>query len=438
MNRHLSSRLAAHANARQVQASILADRAAAVVDRAAGTIWGSLLRALRKRPFNAYAVTAHHIRELVPTLARSIDAHLNRLAIWGHRQTVAAMRDTLPMRYLRAGTAAHLFEEDRVVLPDPQRQPGSVTLALGALGLEPVDVPDEEPASAEMDDEQQRAAFLGLLFPPPTLEETEAIVYAPVQGRTWQDRLEGATRTSASPSMLASTVAIGFSQGKTAQEIARQLLPIVDGVRSTARRIARTESLRVSHEVQMQAWEGLGDLCVGFQIHATLDQNTRPEHAARNGTIYYKEPTGNQAGLDEMPRPPLEANGVCAWSCRCHLSPVLTANRDVLDDPDKLAVFTTAEDKLVPDPLTYSQWFDRAPQQHRETAVGVRRYRAVAAQGGVPSWEAFLDPDTGSVMPLNRLQDETTEERARRVLRVRQQMQERRELLRKVAMMGWA
>lgn len=430
MNRYLSMRLAAHANSRQVEASMLADSAARVVDRAAASVWGSLLRSIRSRPLNPYGVTQDHFRHLVPVMAKAIDTSLKRIALWGRRQTLLSLRSTMPLRYLRAGAVRSVGESLLENVPD-QWRPGTIELTpSGGEYLWPDDI--------EMSEEEERDQFLAMLFPPPSIEETESIVYSPVQGRTWIERLEGATRTSASPQQIASTVAIGFAGGKTAQEIARDLLPVVDGVRSTARRIARTESLRVSHEVQMRAWDGLGDLCIGFQIHATLDQNTRPEHAARNGIIYYKHPTGNQRSVDEMPRPPLEADGRIAWNCRCHTSPILAPDRSIADDAGRMAVFTDAEEQLVPDPLTYSEWFDRAPLAARQTAVGVRRYKVVSdALGASPSWEYFIDPDQGGIMPMASLRDETDDDRAARVGRVRQQMGERREWLRKAKMLGW-
>ena len=52
----------------------------------------------------------------------------------------------------------------------------------------------------------------------------------------------------------------------------------------------------------MDAHAQLGDLVAGWQVHATLDERTRPEHAARNGTIYWLHPKAGQKGVGEMPR----------------------------------------------------------------------------------------------------------------------------------------
>ncbi len=120
--------------------------------------------------------------------------------------------------------------------------------------------------------------------------------------------------------------------GQSQQEIARAILPAVQGVRASARRIARTESLRVAGAVQMDTHEGLGDLVVGYRVMATVDKNTRAWHAKRDGTIYYADPAPGQKGYAQMPHPPEEpadpaerpaGTPQMAFNCRCTLIPVL-------------------------------------------------------------------------------------------------------------------
>jgi uncharacterized protein with gpF-like domain len=73
-------------------------------------------------------------------------------------------------------------------------------------------------------------------------------------------------------------------------------------------------------------------LLIGYQVHATLDQHTRPWHKQRDGTVYYKNPGPGQKGMAQMPNPPDEAADPrerppgtphTAWNCRCYLTPVL-------------------------------------------------------------------------------------------------------------------
>ncbi|VTS03321.1 phage minor head protein [Tuwongella immobilis] len=158
------------------------------------------------------------------------------------------------------------------------------------------------------------------IFPAPTREEVARVVY----GRNWPSHFASVTGLAA-PEAVAASVAVAAQQGLTPAELTRQLRPMLQGVQSAARRVARTELMRVSHHTRLAAYEQLGDLVIGYQIHATHDHRVRPEHLRRDGTIYYKQPTGDQLGIDKMPRPPLEADGTIAFNCRCYLTPVLAS-----------------------------------------------------------------------------------------------------------------
>lgn len=352
---HLSNRLAAKSSHRQVEAIIRADAAANAAERAIDTVWRDILLALRQE-HNAWAAQRRilHALRMLPHIARdAVGKSLTRLADWGYRTARRNLARTLPASVVRAvvltggqvgesrrwhdtthvgrrvGATSGKAEEHqfadratghletvvpgrddsssrRVLLEDA----GLLTLTNAGRTLQAADwmSPFREPAEpAPLQD------LLDLLFPIPSLDTLTSIVYAPVAGMTWEQRLTGATRF-ASPEALASTVLQGYAAGKTQQQIARDLMPVVQNVRTTARRIARTEGLRITHAAQHTAEEGMGEMVLGWQIHATLDEFTRPAHAARNGQIFYKDPGPGQKGLDEMPRPPLEADGSIAWS----------------------------------------------------------------------------------------------------------------------------
>lgn len=179
------------------------------------------------------------------------------------------------------------------------------------------------------------------------------------------------------PEQLASLVTSGFSAGSTPAELSRQIRPFVQGVASTARRVARNESMRIAHETRMQAYEELGEMVIGYQIHATMDARVRPHHAARSGTIYYKKPGPGQLGTNKMPRPPLEEDGTVAHNCRCWLTPVLEVQKQIEEDPAAKAVFTNARDELIPNPAVYTDWFDRADEGDKRRVVGARRLAIV-------------------------------------------------------------
>lgn len=121
---------------------------------------------------------------------------------------------------------------------------------------------------------------------------------------------------------IAATVWQGIADGKDRRAIAKDLAAKLNGDMVAARRVARTEGLRVATATTLQTAEQLGDDVIGYQIHAVLDERTRPEHRKRDGTIYYRNPGPGQKGFNEMPQPPQEPDGTIAFNCRCFLSPV--------------------------------------------------------------------------------------------------------------------
>lgn len=319
MNRHLTSHLAAKSEIRQVAASRLADAAADAVDQAMARHWRTILQSIR----NPLAYQARHNAHMgliaaVPAAKASVASSLYRIAAWGHQSARHNLQTSLPLGYLRSATASRFLPESLLEDEGDKQQPGILELILRSLGKAPgedVDFVSLAGKAFASDAGERKKAFLELLFPPPPKHVVDSIVYAKVQGRTWEQRLEGATRTSATPQQLAEIVGQGVAAGKTQQQIAKDLLPAVDGIRSTARRIARTEGLRVAQTMQVRAWDGLGDMLLGYQVRSVLDERTRDEHRLRNGRCYYKDPEPGQLGLEECPQPPLEADGTIAWNC---------------------------------------------------------------------------------------------------------------------------
>ena len=448
MPNRISSRLAARTGIRQVDAVLKADQAARGVDRAIAGLWRELLDILRNPQGYAanYRRARYILQQLRPTVQRAIRERLQQLAQWGHHSAAQLLVQTLPVKYLRAAAPVPVeavegyFDEISQTWVAIGFHTGSADQAVSLFEA-------PEPAEPAPSDDELRRLYQELIFPPPARDLVDRIIFAPTAGRSWQERVAGLSRL-ASPETLAGILASGISAGKSQREIAKDLLPAVQNVRSSARRIARTEGLRVAHAIQQQAYDQLGDLVIGQQIHAQLDQNTRSWHASRSGTIYYDNPTGDQKGPFQRPNPPEEAadpserpagTPQTAYNCRCWLSPVLAPPPEVTEDPARLAVFTTNADKVIPDPAEYSTWFDRANERRRKIAVGAKRYAAIQKQlGNQPiTWEHFLDPDTGDLVPLTQLQAESDAERAQRIAQVRSLIAERAVLIRTTSTFGF-
>ena len=442
MNR-ITSRLAARAGTRQIEAIIKADAAADSADRAITRLWSQVLALLRStsNPWEAHHRTRHLFRDLAPTLHNTLSDSLTGIASWGHQSAVANLVRTLPRDYLALAAGRRFATlESRELREDLARDfAGIITLGIdagGQLVARDRAAHLREPARQGMTIEEQYELFKRLLFPPPSMADLTRIVFGAFHGVRWDQRLAGVSRL-ASPEQMAGVIMAGYSQGKNQREIAKDLMPIVDNVRSAAKRIARTEGMRIAGEIQMDAHERLGSLCVGYQILATLDQHTRPAHRARNGQIFYKQPEVGQKGIDQMPRPPLESDGSLAWNCRCTLVPVLAPPSSLPKETGP--VFTTAEDKLIPDPTIYADWWQQADDRRRRLAVGSRRYSvAKDVLGHTPRYEHLVDPQTGALLSLDRLRAESPADRLARVALVRGEMAQRRAEIRTVATWGSA
>lgn len=301
---HPTRLLSSHASNRQEQAIARSASAAETVDRAIVSVWRWLLRLLRDQggdPFAAQARALNVFTPLASLTAMTLRTRLSGLARWGWRSARAGIAQALPLAYLEVATRAgrwRTIPESRKIFEAPHVQPprrsGSESEALahdacslpGNFGSQFSErrSSDHQPLlPLREDDGDPREALLGLLFPAP---DEDAI--SRLMGPNWYRQLAQATRL-ATPETLAGIVGAGHAAGKTQQEIARDLLPAVDGFRVSARRIARTEGLRIAHVTQMACHEQLGDLVAGYTIRATRDSHTRPAHLARDGLTWQRD-----------------------------------------------------------------------------------------------------------------------------------------------------
>jgi hypothetical protein len=308
------------------------------------------------------------------------------------------------------------------------------TIPKGHLGLITERKPILEDRRSEMEDQ-----IKDMIFDPLPPDKIATIVRGTTAGASWQSRL--AQQTSlAPPEHLATILTQDFNGQKSPAELARVLKDHVQGVASTARRVARNESMRIAHESRMDAYEDLGDMVVGYQIHATMDTRVRPHHAARSGTVYYKKPVSGQLGLDKMPRPPIEEDGTVAHNCRCWITPVLSINQEIEKDPTVKKVFSDKKGKLIPNPAVYTDWFDRAPEADKARVVGPKRLKVMRNQllpGEKINWGHFVNPATGRLLDVTHLENETFEARQKRLKKFTQLIWKRKQLTHKIYTYGY-
>jgi SPP1 gp7 family putative phage head morphogenesis protein len=252
-----------------------------------------------------------------------------------------------------------------------------------------------------------------LAFPPPSRQEVEDALRRPLPGGLdWDTRL----RSWAQPlrGQILSQLIDGLANGENVTDLEQRLRPITGGLAYKAWRIANTEAGKVMMRDYLSRVEGAGDLLAGQQIVAVMDERTRPAHAARHGTIYWRQQNGEYRSErgDLMPDLPDAPN------CRCIFIPVMqpppAAGADLV---------RTADNKLIADHLSYADWWEQASEAERKKAVGAKRYETMQQilGGQTPNWLDFLDADGKRLLTPDELRAEHPALRLLRITELKRQ-----------------
>lgn len=376
--RRAQSRLAARVNAVHDEAHARADRLADRVAAVSAAIWREMWAAILGT--HAYADRLRVAREQFERLTRAMEeqigAGLRGLLRQAHAGQARGLVETLPREYLDAIAASRniqLLEADSA---------GQVEI--GAEGVRTAVTPEH---------------WQDLLFPAPSEAKVNQIVMSPAgpDKIVWTDRLKRLSKL-VDADQAATAIAIGLSQGKSTRELAKDLVPAVQGYRSSAMRIARTEGLRVAHVGQMECHDQLGDLNAGFTIRATIDIVTRPKHAARNGRQWFKD-----SGADMRTTLAMEQDSLPdSPNCRCRLVPLLRPPANI--PAEAAEILKTA---IVPEVRTAQDWWATATVAQKRASVGVARYAAASSTlGRPPQFADFIDPQTADLVTPSRIQAE--------------------------------
>jgi hypothetical protein len=314
----LNATIAAHAHARQTKLIRKADAAAGRIDQLVRRLWRDFLARLKSG--QSWHILGPWLRQqlthLPVALHNSTVESLAHVVAWSYGSTRRSLVETIPEHALQQATPTRLHE-------------------------------------SRNNSGDNFSEFLKILFPPLTPHQVDSVLFA----GDWRQRLAAATKL-ADPNRLAQTLSTGLIFGKSHQQIAREILPLMQGVLSSAKRVARTECMRVADRAQMACHEQLGDLVIGYQIHSAHSPNSRSWHVRRDGTIYYVHPQPGQKGLRQMPNPPDEAEDSAerppgtpktAWNCLCYRTPVLRPETTAQPAP---AAQTPAHAVTLPDGQT--------------------------------------------------------------------------------------
>lgn len=197
-----------------------------------------------------------------------------------------------------------------------------------------------------------------------------------------RDRLSSNLWTSTQKQTIQAQLVDGLTSGEKVEELTRRIRGAVGSMSWQARRIARTETRRALEMAHLDSTlQALGPMVIGLQIQAVLDDRTRPEHAARHGTIYYKRPDGtfrSRAGVraPELPDAP---------NCRCTYVPVLDEPDLSPDETSKSAfdrAYEAATRDLVPDTKTLDELWDTFTPQQKRRFIGASRYDTLVEKLG--------------------------------------------------------
>jgi len=413
-----------------MRAETIADRIGGMVDFAVEEV---LITAIRRSPaISKQRRIASRLRRLTPDMINELDSMLSKFVVWNHKETVSLLARTIPRKWFRMIQPAVVLVGERVdeEPPVPEVVPPTVIdvppVAQGLAFTEPI-------VASRLTDAEWADWLARHVFPSPDTEMVTRIVYSPVAGENWQERITKLSQL-VQPESVAAELVQGVSEGENIDQLRKRILPHVEGnVRSSAQRIARTESMRVANEASKESYNELGDMLAGQQIDEILDERTRPHHALRHGTVYWKASTGKTPLLQDMPVIPDEPN------CRGTIVPVLTPPDEILDDPAIAAEFANLGGEAIPDPIEYQQWFSEVDPGRRMLAVGKGRYnemKKILGDSRQPEWFDFVDSD-GKLISRKKLTGESDQDREIRRAGVRVLVDQRRNLIQQISATGF-
>jgi SPP1 gp7 family putative phage head morphogenesis protein len=204
----------------------------------------------------------------------------------------------------------------------------------------------------------------------PSAEQIAAAAMSrPFAGMFMQEWIE---RTTASTfDKVQTALRMGFLEGKTTDEIVRQLRGTAGtpGILSEGRRqveaLVRTGVNAVANEARNLVYDANEDIIEGVRWVATLDDRTCPICQPLDGEVY---------PADSGPRPPAHVN------CRCTTVPEIDWKSVGLDIDETSE--RASRDGPVDARLTYGEWLKRQDAETQDEVLGKARGR-LFREGGL-------------------------------------------------------
>lgn len=370
-----------------------------LVDRARNAMVAEVVGAAAD--YNTFRRIERIYRGIIPELVAYLNTVLPGLVRYSDNDARRRLARTVPRRWWKVKFPG-LIEAAPAGRDPLDKLFGPKNFSIGA-----------EPAiKGKVSSDEFRRLLDEMLLPPLTETQVEEIVKSPNPhtGDPWEKRLTDLSSKVTQPERVAGEIITGMATGEDVKSLRDRIDKHVGKLHGSSMRIARTEARRVAETANREALkQSLGDLLDGWQITAVLDERTRPEHAARHGTVYRK---GGQPAFEDAPETPDAPN------CRCTLVPVLKTPDEIANDPAVAQAFANASGGRIPDPVAYDDWFRQADERRRRIAVGSRRYDLVKAQkpaGVAPEWSDFIGSD-GKLIPTKTLKAGPSAERKGEVM----------------------
>lgn len=224
----------------------------------------------------------------------------------------------------------------------------------------------------------QRAFASAQVAALPNLNTVAAIVNQfPIRGMAFAQWVEtGADRTAA---RIQSAVRLGIVEGRTLDEIVRDLRQSVGGTAHGLRFLVSTTTNHVMTQARESVFVANERLLEGVQWVSTLDSRTTDICIQRDGNVY---PVG------DGPRPP--AHG----SCRSTTVAVIKGAEEFFGE--RASMFGP-----VPERVTYADWFKGLSAAQQNEIIG--KTRGIAYRAGKITLADLADPTTGRSLTLREL-----------------------------------
>jgi len=200
-------------------------------------------------------------------------------------------------------------------------------------------------------------------------------VYAAAAAKPFQGKLMSewfSTLSSSRAERMRKTVAMGFVEGKTVQEMVREVVGTraqgyKDGILQVDRReaeaIVRTAVSHTAAVAREELYRDNADLIEAEQWLSTLDSRTTPLCQVRDGRLYTPrdhEPIGHKV-------PWLAGPGAIHWNCRSVSIPVLAK------DLTRTAAQRASIGGPVAGGTTYKEWLASQPASRQDQVLGATR-----------------------------------------------------------------